>query len=249
MSMEKSVRPARMIVVGNEKGGSGKSTVAMHVAVALMKAHQTVATIDLDSRQRSLTHYVDNRRGWGQRIGRELDLPQHLCLDASAGGESERCTAFADAVDARAADARLKLAERLARGAKEKPSPRLVVVRVRSPAFVDVVIVPGHDARTGREHRRHVGRGPKALDVEPSILLRYRAEQRIRVFRAARALRVTLDHFIGIDLVAGVDDDIDVARVVTLDDYHSHARHRGRRGVGAVRRRWNQTDIAMGIAA
>src|SRR6476660_1652975 len=64
MSMEKSVRPARMIVVGNEKGGSGKSTVAMHVAVALMKAGQTVATIDLDSRQRSLTHYVDNRRAW-----------------------------------------------------------------------------------------------------------------------------------------------------------------------------------------
>jgi chromosome partitioning protein len=99
MSMEKSVRPARIIVVGNEKGGSGKSTVAMHVAVALMKARQTVATVDLDSRQRSLTHYVENRQAWGRRIGRELDIPQHLCLDAAAGSESERCTAFADAVD------------------------------------------------------------------------------------------------------------------------------------------------------
>ena len=47
MSMEKSARAARMIVVGNEKGGSGKSTIAMHVAVALMKARQTVATVDL----------------------------------------------------------------------------------------------------------------------------------------------------------------------------------------------------------
>ena len=100
MSMEKSARPARVIVVGNEKGGSGKSTVAMHVAVALMKARQTVATIDLDSRQRSLTHYVDNRRAWSRRIGRELDVPQHLCPDASVGDESERCTAFADAIDA-----------------------------------------------------------------------------------------------------------------------------------------------------
>jgi chromosome partitioning protein len=99
MSMEKSVRPARTIVVGNEKGGSGKSTVAMHVAVALMKAGQTVATIDLDSRQRSLTHYVDNRKAWSQRIGRELDIPQHWCPDASGGDESERCTAFAAAVD------------------------------------------------------------------------------------------------------------------------------------------------------
>jgi chromosome partitioning protein len=100
MSMEKSVRPARMIVVGNEKGGSGKSTVAMHVAVALIKARQTVATIDLDSRQKSLTHYVDNRRAWSQRIGRELDVPKHVCPDASAGSESERCTVFADTVDA-----------------------------------------------------------------------------------------------------------------------------------------------------
>jgi chromosome partitioning protein len=96
--MEKSVRPARVIVVGNEKGGSGKSTVAMHVAVALMKARQTVATVDLDARQRSLTHYVDSRRTWSRRIGRELDIPQHLCPDTSGGG-SESCEAFADAVD------------------------------------------------------------------------------------------------------------------------------------------------------
>jgi chromosome partitioning protein len=75
MSMDKSARPARMIVIGNEKGGSGKSTVAMHIAVALVKAGQTVITIDLDARQRSLTHYVENRRAWGQRIGRDLDVP------------------------------------------------------------------------------------------------------------------------------------------------------------------------------
>ncbi len=50
-----------VIVVGNEKGGSGKTTVAMHIAIALMKAGQRVATIDLDSRQRSLTHYAENR--------------------------------------------------------------------------------------------------------------------------------------------------------------------------------------------
>jgi chromosome partitioning protein len=100
MYMEKSARPARVIVVGNEKGGSGKSTVAMHVAVALVKARQTVATIDLDARQKSLTHYVDNRRAWGQRIGRELGIARHWCPDASVGGESERCAALVDAVDA-----------------------------------------------------------------------------------------------------------------------------------------------------
>ena len=100
MSMEKSARPARVIVVGNEKGGSGKSTVAMHVAVALMKARQSVATVDLDFRQRSLTRYIENRRVWRERIERPLDMPRHLCPDVLAGDESERCTAFADAVDA-----------------------------------------------------------------------------------------------------------------------------------------------------
>ena len=89
MSMEKSARPARVIVVGNEKGGSGKSTVAMHVAVALMKARQSVTTVDLDFRQRSLTHYVENRRMWGERIGRALDVPRHLCPDVLASDESE----------------------------------------------------------------------------------------------------------------------------------------------------------------
>ncbi len=46
--------PRMSFVLGNEKGGSGKSTTAMHIAVALLKAGQRVATIDLDSRQKKL---------------------------------------------------------------------------------------------------------------------------------------------------------------------------------------------------
>ena len=92
---------AHIIVVGNEKGGSGKSTVAMNIAVALIKSGQSVATIDLDSRQRSFTHYVENRRKWAEHVGRDLQSPEHLCV-----GESDYpkdvagCEAFADAVDA-----------------------------------------------------------------------------------------------------------------------------------------------------
>jgi chromosome partitioning protein len=55
---------AHVIVLGNEKGGSGKSTTAMHLAIALLKAGQRVATIDLDSRQGTLTHYVERRCRW-----------------------------------------------------------------------------------------------------------------------------------------------------------------------------------------
>jgi len=97
-------RCARVIVVGNEKGGSGKSTVAMHVAIALMKSGRTVATIDLDSRQRSFTHYIENRRVWAQQIARDLETPSHFCLDGkSESSEAEdravRCKALGDAVD------------------------------------------------------------------------------------------------------------------------------------------------------
>jgi nitrogenase subunit NifH len=45
---------AHVVVLGSEKGGSGKSATAMHIAVALMKAGQRVATIDLDCGSKAL---------------------------------------------------------------------------------------------------------------------------------------------------------------------------------------------------
>jgi chromosome partitioning protein len=96
---------AHVIVLGNEKGGSGKSTTAMHVAVALLQAGQRVATIDLDSRQRSFTHYVENRRDWAARAGINLELPEHYCVARGFGVrldeiEAQEFAAFAEAVTA-----------------------------------------------------------------------------------------------------------------------------------------------------
>ena len=71
---------AHVIVVGNEKGGTGKSTIAMHLVVALLNSGQRVATIDLDSRQKSLTHYVENRRSWSERRCIRLKIPDHFCV-------------------------------------------------------------------------------------------------------------------------------------------------------------------------
>jgi chromosome partitioning protein len=81
LSADSHLRPVRVIVVANEKGGSGKSTVAMHVAVALLKRGLRVATIDLDSRQKTFTHYIENRCAWAERAARDLERPDHLCLD------------------------------------------------------------------------------------------------------------------------------------------------------------------------
>ena len=96
---------AHVIVLGNEKGGSGKSTTAMHVAVALLQAGQRVATIDLDARQRSFTHYVENRRHWAARAGVNLEIPQHYCVARGFGVrlddiEAQEFAAFAAAVSA-----------------------------------------------------------------------------------------------------------------------------------------------------
>ena len=46
---------AHVIVVGNEKGGTGKSTTSMHLIVAFLKLGRSVASIDLDVRQGTLT--------------------------------------------------------------------------------------------------------------------------------------------------------------------------------------------------
>src|ERR1700752_3006969 len=107
MSVEGSVRPrsAFCVVLGNEKGGSGKSTVAMHIAVALLKAGQRVATIDLDSRQKSFTHYVENRRAWAKHAGLGLEVPSHYCIARADGhlvadNEAAEFTEFAAAIDA-----------------------------------------------------------------------------------------------------------------------------------------------------
>jgi chromosome partitioning protein len=83
--IQENPQSAHVVVLGNEKGGSGKSTTALHIAVALLKAGQRVATIDLDSRQKSFTHYVENRRNWAERARVPLELPTHFCVERAEG--------------------------------------------------------------------------------------------------------------------------------------------------------------------
>jgi len=69
-------RGAHIIVVGNEKGGSGKTTVAMHLAVGLLRMGFKVGCLDLDYRQQSLARYIANREGWIQRTRVPLPMPR-----------------------------------------------------------------------------------------------------------------------------------------------------------------------------
>ncbi len=83
--MERAPRSktARVIIIGNEKGGAGKSTVSMHLLVALMRMGKTVGVIDLDVRQRTLTRYLENRMRWMQSTGSKLPMPEIVRVDAS----------------------------------------------------------------------------------------------------------------------------------------------------------------------
>lgn len=74
-----------VIVVGNEKGGSGKSTTAFHLAVYLLYQGFRVASVDVDSRQQTLTHYVRNRMDWSSRRGLSLPQPVHFHLPLGRG--------------------------------------------------------------------------------------------------------------------------------------------------------------------
>lgn len=75
---------AYVIVCGNEKGGSGKTTTTMHLAVALMNAGYRVATVDLDVRQKSLSRYIENRKNWAEQFNLNLSLPRHSTLAPSS---------------------------------------------------------------------------------------------------------------------------------------------------------------------
>jgi hypothetical protein len=63
------------IVFANEKGGTGKSTTAVHVAVALAYQGAKVAALDLDPRQRTFHRYCENRVETMRRRGIELPSP------------------------------------------------------------------------------------------------------------------------------------------------------------------------------
>jgi chromosome partitioning protein len=73
------------ITFANEKGGTGKSTTAVHAAVALAAQGKAVAALDLDSRQRTLGRYLDNRLATVRRLGLELPMPAHDTFDPEKG--------------------------------------------------------------------------------------------------------------------------------------------------------------------
>ena len=135
-------KSAHVIVLGNEKGGSGKSTLAVHIIIALLKEGHRVASIDTDSRQLSLTRYVENRARFARRAGIELQTPAHfsVCLGEGqvvAEVEAREFAAFAEIVE--------RLGERFDFVVVDTPASDAYRMRL-SHAMADTLVTPINDS-------------------------------------------------------------------------------------------------------
>lgn len=75
-----NIKKPYIIVFGNEKGGTGKSTAAMHVMIYLLRLDFKVGCIDVDARQGTLSRYIENRIRYNQANKQRLPIPDHKSL-------------------------------------------------------------------------------------------------------------------------------------------------------------------------
>lgn len=73
-----------IFVVGNEKGGAGKTTCSMHLIIGLLEKGYKIVSIDADSRQHSLTRYINNRKEYNKKNpNNAVAMPLHYHLQES----------------------------------------------------------------------------------------------------------------------------------------------------------------------
>ena len=90
---------ASVIVVGNEKGGAGKSTIAIHTATALLHGEARVVVLDLDVRQQSTAHFFAHRAAWldANGVTAPMPMPSTLSADIARMSEDDAMARFQDA--------------------------------------------------------------------------------------------------------------------------------------------------------
>lgn len=133
---------ASVIVVGNEKGGAGKSTIAIHIATALLHAGAKVAVLDLDLRQQTMGHFFANRAAWLAGNGAEAPMPiEHPISSAgdplAKAGEAEQLQRFEEALAEVAATAEFVLID--------TPGSDTAISRA-AHAKADLIVTPMNDS-------------------------------------------------------------------------------------------------------
>ena len=142
---------APVIVVGNEKGGSGKTTVAIHLVAGLLQAGVRVGVIDLDARQQTLTRFFLNRAAWSERQGAKVALPRLMTLAAGEGEDAAERERLETVIAELAGECDVLLADcpgadtALARVAHARAH---TIVTPLNDSFVDFDLLAGVDADT-----------------------------------------------------------------------------------------------------
>ena len=145
-----TVGKAHFIVFANEKGGSGKSTSAVHTAVALAAAGRRVATLDMDTRQRTLARYLENRQATMRRQNVDLPMPIFDTFDPAKG------IAINDRLDAMAAEAEIVVVDTPGR---DNADARAAIIRADTlvtpinDSFIDLDLIGQVDAETFKVRR------------------------------------------------------------------------------------------------
>ncbi|KJV57279.1 cobQ/CobB/MinD/ParA nucleotide binding domain protein [Orientia chuto str. Dubai] len=91
-----------IFVIGNEKGGAGKTTFAMHLIAALLDKKLKVGSIDTDSRQHSLTTYIQNRNAYNAKhVNAQIPVPLHflITVDNNDSTNASECQQFENAIN------------------------------------------------------------------------------------------------------------------------------------------------------
>lgn len=165
---------ARVIVLGNEKGGSGKSTAAMHLIIGLMRAGRSVGSIDIDSRQATLTRYLENRAALVESRGIRLPLPNHRLVPRSNLPASAR---EADEV-ARFIGALQELAQSCDVVVIDTPGSDDALSRL-AHSFADTLITPMNDSFVDFDLLAKVDPGTHRI-LRPSLYSEMVWEQKMR---------------------------------------------------------------------
>lgn len=171
-----------VLVLGNTKGGSGKSTTAVHLSIALIRHGYTVGCLDLDGRQRSLTNFMANRRQFARHTGRELPMPvlpdSHSDVPGDDGDQSDEL-----------AGERLRAAFAALEGCQfvvvDTPGNDSVLVRL-AHCNADTLVTPMNDSYLDLDVIARVDWENRAL-TSPSVYTRMVWEQNNRRVVADRA--------------------------------------------------------------
>lgn len=148
---------ARIVVVGNEKGGAGKSTLAALIAISMLYRGQRVAVLDLDLRQQSLSRLLSNRRQWlpAAKVEAPMPLEYKLVDDPAriADDQDTACRLFEEAMSMAMGDADLIVIDTPGGDTAVSRAAHLqadLVVTPMNDSFVDFDVIGNVDPLTMR---------------------------------------------------------------------------------------------------